>query len=233
MRAAIIAFIALAGSAAVATASAAELGVYAGISYAMVKKDSNRGVFENEAAFIDGIAGFTPDPASVTASFDDEDSSYGFVVGWRMSEHFAFEGGYLDLGEVKYRRHASGAFVTDPPGSPPATFQQNIDSGTSGIQMSALGILPLSYRWEVYARGGVLIANNTENIFVIDEQGTPGKARATKSGFDLLAGVGIGFSIAEIYNLRLEYQRVFDAGDKGTLDPADVDLMTLNVSVSF
>ncbi|HKS58809.1 MAG TPA: outer membrane beta-barrel protein [Steroidobacteraceae bacterium] len=231
MRVAIIAFIALAGSAAVTTAGAAELGVYAGVSYAMVKKDSTRSVFENEAAAVDAFAGFIPDPATITSSFDDEDSSYGFVVGWRMSEHFAFEGGYMDLGEVKYRRHASGVFVSDPPG--PGTFQQNIDSGTSGIQLSALAILPLTYRWEVYARGGVLIANNTENLFVLDEQGTGGKARATKSGFDLLGGVGVSFSVAEIYNIRLEYQRVFDAGDDATLDAADVDLMSLNVSVSF
>ena len=231
MRVAIIAFIALAGSAVVATARAAELGVYAGVSYAMVKKDSTRSVFENEAMVIDGLAGFVSDPASRTATFDDEDSSYGFVVGWRMSEHIALEGGYMDLGDVKYREHSSGEFQSDPPEA--GTFQKNIDSSTSGIQMSALGILPLTYRWEVYARGGVLISNSTESIFVLDDRGGGGKLRVTKSGFDLLAGVGVSFSLAEIYNLRLEYQRVFDAGDDATLDAADVDLMTLNVSVSF
>jgi hypothetical protein len=231
MRAAIIAFIALAGSVAVGTARAAELGVYAGVSFAMVKKDSTRSVFEDEALAIAGLAGFVPDPASRTATFDDEDSSYGFVVGWRMSEHLALEGGYMDLGDVKYREHAEGVFQTDPPEA--GTLQQNIDSSTSGIQLSALGILPLTYRWEVYARGGVLISNNTESIFVLDDLGNSGKLRSTKSGFDLLAGVGISFSLAEIYNLRLEYQRVFDAGDDATLDEADVDLMTLNVSVSF
>jgi OmpA-like transmembrane domain len=231
MRAAIIAFIALAGSAAVATARAAELGVYAGVSFAMVKKDATQSAFEDEALAVAALVGFQPDPATRTATFDDEDSSYGFVVGWRMSEHVAFEGGYLDLGEVKYREHAAGEFLSDPP--EPGTLQQNIDSSTSGIQLSALGILPLSYRWEVYARGGVLIANNTEDIFVQDELGSSGKLRSTKSGFDLLAGVGISFSIAEIYNLRLEYQRVFDAGESATLDEADVDLATLNVTVSF
>jgi hypothetical protein len=234
MRAAIIAFIALAGSAAVATARAAELGVYAGVSFAMVKKDSTRSVFEDEALAVAALAGFQPDPATRTATLDSEDSSYGFVVGWRMSEHVAFEGGYLDLGEVKYREHAAGQFLAQPPApNEPGTLQQNIDSSTSGIQLSALGILPLSYRWEVYARGGVLIANNTEDIFVQDELGSSGKLRSTKSGFDLLAGVGISFSIAEIYNLRLEYQRVFDAGESATLDEADVDLATLNVTVSF
>ena len=153
-----------------------------------------------------------PDPATRTASFDDEGSAYGFVVGWRMSEHFAFEGGYMDLGDVKYREHAAGVFH-EPIPPQAGTLQQNIDSSTSGIQMSALGILPLTYRWEVYARGGVLISNSTESIFVLDDLGSSGKLRATKSGFDLLAGVGISFSLAEIYNLRLEYQRVFDAGE--------------------
>ena len=45
MRAAIIAFIVLAGSAGCGTAHAAQLGIYAGISYAMVEKDSTRSAF--------------------------------------------------------------------------------------------------------------------------------------------------------------------------------------------
>ena len=234
MRAAIIAFIALAGSAAAATAAAAELGVYAGVSYAMVSNDIPRSGFENQAQAVDALAGFVPDPATLTSSFDSEDSAYGFVVGWRMSEHFAFEGGYMDLGDVKYRQHAAGTFLgPDPSQDEPGTLQQNIDSSTSGIQLSALGILPLSYRWEVYARGGVLISNSTASVFVLDDLGNSGKLRSTQSSFDPLIGAGISFSLAEIYNLRLEYQRVFDAGDKDTLNEADVDLATFTVTVSF
>lgn len=230
MRAAIIALIALAGSAAAGAARAAELGIYAGVSYVMAKKDSTRSVFENEAQIIDSLAAFAPQ--STTATFDTEDSSYGFVVGWRLSEHLALEGGYMDLGDVKYREHSDGVFFApDPPEQ--GSLQKNIDSGTSGIQLSALGILPLSYRWELYARGGALIANSTEDVFVIDDLGTPGRIRVNQSGFDLLAGVGISFSLVDIYNVRLEYQRVFDAGEDETLDAADVDLATLNVTVSF
>lgn len=234
MRAAIIAFIAVAGSAAVAPVQAGELGVYAGVGYAMVKKDSTRSAFENEALGVDELAQFVPQ--STTASFDSSDSSYGFVVGWRMSDHLAFEGGYMDLGDVKYREHSEGLFLSqaDPPEPPEAgTLQQNIDSGTSGIQLSALGILPLSYRWEVYAKGGVLISNSVESVFIADDLGNTARFRVTQSGFDLLAGAGISFSIADIYNLRLEYVRVFDAGDKDTVDEADVDMAALNVTVSF
>ena len=234
MRAAIIAFIVLAGSAAAGAAQAAELGVYAGVTYAMSKKDSTRSVFEQEALDIAALASY--EPLTRTATLDSEDQAYGFVVGWRMSEHIAFEGGYMDLGDVAYREHSTGLFFnpSDPDVPPEAgTLQQNIDSSTSGIQVSVLGILPLSYRWELYARGGVLIANNTESVFVADDLGNTGNLRGTKSGFDMLAGAGISFSVAEIYNLRLEYQRVFDAGEDATLDEADVDLAMLNVTVSF
>lgn len=230
MRAAIIALIALAGSAAAGAVGAAELGIYAGVSYVMADKDSTRSVFENEAQIIDSIAAFAPQ--STTATLDTKDSSYGFVVGWRLTEHLAFEGGYMDLGDVKYREHSDGVFFgPDPPEQ--GSLQKNIDSSTSGIQLSVLGILPLSYRWELYARGGALIANSTEDVFVIDDLGTPGRIQVNQSGFDLLAGVGISFSLVDIYNVRLEYQRVFDAGEDETLDAADVDLATLNVTVSF
>lgn len=231
MRAAIIAFIVLAGSVAAAPAGAAPLGIYAGVSYAMVENDSARSAFAGEALRIYGLFDFQPD--STSASFDSEGSAYGFVVGWRLSPHLAIEGGYMDLGDVSFRDRSDGQFVTDP--IEPASFVQNVEASTNGIALSALGILPLSYRWEVYGRGGFLISNSTENIFIATDIGQQ-KFRANGSGFNPVAGVGISFSVVEIYNLRLEYNRVFNVGyDKNPtlLEKADVDMLLLNVSVSF
>ena len=78
----------------------------------------------------------------------------------------------------------------------------------------------------------MLISNNTESVFITDNVGSE-SLRASKSGADLLAGVGVSFSIVEIYQLRLEFGRVFDAGEDDTLDEADVDMATLNIAVSF
>jgi hypothetical protein len=227
MRAAIIAFIVLAGGVGADAARAAQLGIYAGISYALAEKDSIRSEFEDEAVAIYNAFGFTP--VATTGSFDAKDSSYGFVVGWRLTEHIALEGGYMDLGEVVYRDRSTGFSAGFPD---PENWAQNVESSTSGIALSALGVWPLSYRWEVYARGGLLISNNTESVFITDGVGSE-SLRASKSGLDLLAGVGVSFSIVEIYNIRLEYGRVFDAGEDDTLDEADVDMATLNVTVSF
>jgi opacity protein-like surface antigen len=227
MRAAIIVVVTLAGSCAAGAVRAAPLGIYAGAGYAMVSKDADRAIFQNEALSIYNAFGF--EPQTQTGKFDDKDSAYGFVVGWRLAEHFALEGGYMDLGDVTYRDTSTGLFDGVPP---PETWQQNIDSGTSGVALSALGILPLSYRWEVFGKGGLLLSNSTESVFITDGVGSE-KLRASKSGVDFLAGVGISMSVVEIYSVRLEYVRVFDAGEDDTLDPADVDVISLNVTVSF
>ncbi|HKU14805.1 MAG TPA: outer membrane beta-barrel protein [Steroidobacteraceae bacterium] len=227
MRAAIIVIVMLAGSFAAGPGRAAPLGIYAGAGYAMVDKDADRAVFVNEAVAIYNAFGF--DPQNQTGRFDPKDSAYGFVVGWRLTEHLALEGGYIDLGDVTYRDTSTGLFAETPP---PETWQQNIDSGTSGVALSALGILPLSYRWEVFGRGGLLLSNSTESVFITDRVGSE-KLRASKSGVDFLAGVGISMSLVEIYSVRLEYMRVFDAGEDDTLNPADVDVLSLNVTVSF
>jgi opacity protein-like surface antigen len=227
MRAAIIAFIVLAGSVGAGTARAAQLGIYAGVSFAMVEKDSTRSAFDDEALLVYNAFGFNPTQSS--ASLDPKDSSYGFVVGWRLTEHIALEGGYMDLGTVAYKNRSTGLFANTPP---PENWAQNIETSTSGIALSALGILPLSYRWETYARGGVLIANSEESVFITDNISSQ-KASRTQSTFEFFAGAGVSFSLAEIYNIRLEYGRVFDAGDDKVVDEADVDMATLNVTVSF
>ncbi len=228
MRVAIIAFIVLAGSVGTGTARAAQLGIYAGISYAMVEKDSNRSDFEDEALAIYNAFGFTPQ--TTTASFDAKDSSYGFVVGWRLSEHIALEGGYLDLGDVSYRDRSTGLFDNTPPAE---NWAQNVETshqrhrvvgaGHSAAELS-LGNLSARRRADLEQRRRASSSPTAS---------AASKLRATKSGFDLFAGAGISFSIAEIYNVRLEYGRVFDAGDDATLDEADVDMATLNVTVSF
>lgn len=227
MRVAIIAFIVLAGSVGTGTARAAQTGIYAGVSFAVVEKNSTRSAFANQALVVYNAFGFSPETS--TSSLDPKDASYGFVVGWRLTQHIAFEGGYMDLGTVAYKDRSTGLFANTPP---PENWGQNIETSTSGIALSALGILPLTYRWETYLRGGVLIANSEESVFITDGVNSQ-KLRLTQSSFDLFAGAGVSFSIAEIYNVRLEYGRVFDAGDDKVLDEADVDMASLNVTVSF
>jgi len=226
-----ISFVRILGLAALCTAwmpwqsaAAAELGVYAGVSYAQVTNHVDQGDFDALGFDILLGEGFVPDTA--TTSFDNKGPGYGFVVGYRLYPWLAVEGGYLDLGKVAYRIISDGAQLGTP-----ASSNLSLNAKTSGIAVSALGILPLSYRWEVYGRVGAMFATNRLNLFITDSLGQAA-AEVSGSKTNLLAGAGVSMSIAEVYSIRAEYQRVFAVQSEQVGD-GDVDVISVGVTVQF
>lgn len=188
-----------------------------------------------------GIAGFDtyattrvfPNPnvqltvESMTSTLDTSDTGFGFFGGYRFNTHFAVEAGYMELGNVAYRVNARGNIS-----GVPTDARLNVDAESSGMTAAALGIWPLSYRWEVYGRLGALFSSNDFRAFYDDVEQSPRRGEFSESDVDLLAGIGTSFTVLEIYDLRLEFQRIFDAGDK-TTGEGDVDMISLGISVVF
>ncbi len=209
-------------------AQAGQPGFYVGGLYGQGKKQIDIGGFDTYAT-----TQVFPSPnvqltvESMTSKLDDSDSGFGFVAGYRFNSHLAVEGGYLDLGSVKYRNNARGNITGIP-----TDAVLNVDTETAGIAVSALGVWPLSYRWEVYGRAGALFSSNDFRAFYDDVEQNPRRAEFSENDVDFLAAFGTSYNILEIYDLRLEFQRVFDAGDK-TTGEADVDLISLGVTVVF
>jgi hypothetical protein len=63
--------------------------------------------------------------------------------------------------------------------------------------------------------------------------GNSASASLSKSRTEMYAGLGISWRILEIYDLRLEYQRVFDAGEEITGGKGDIDAALLGLTVTF
>lgn len=209
-----------------ASAGAAERGFYAGGFYGESKSELEEAPFAVTALVVYDDFGFAPQ--QITSSFDAGDSTYSFFAGYRWLRNLAFEIGYLDLGSVEYADQASGIFVET---GEPENWNQRITSSTGGFTLSALGILPLNHRMEAFVRGGVLLSSG-EIRFRISDGAASAAQSGSKSDVDFLAGAGLGFTFAEIYTLRAEYQRVFDAGDEATGE-ADADLYAVGISVVF
>jgi OOP family OmpA-OmpF porin len=227
-----------AGLLAAQAASAAETGFYVGGSYGIAEKDEG---FETTFdAFRDSAhadLGFTRKAS--TSTLDTRSKGYGFIGGYRLFENLAVEGGYMQLGTVKYRDRSSGTYPGVPtdavpaPANTPANYLLNLDSEIGGIAISALGIVPLSYRWEVFGRAGVMFSTH-DLIYYVD----PGNGLAplrngfSESATDFLAGAGASIMLAEVYTLRAEFIRVFDAGNKENGE-GDIDVLSIGVTVKF
>jgi hypothetical protein len=213
------------------TATAAELGFYVGGYFGQSSKEVPRDFYELFNDDIQTFSSFTPTEAHT--SFDDTDTAFAIVAGYRLTSYLAFEGGFTKFGQVTFKSRASGNFPLEG-----GTLNTTFESETSGFSLAAVGALPLTRNWELFARGGVLFA--TTKLRIVND--ATGQQFIVPADFDVsgsddttetFAGIGITRRIFEIYDLRLEYQRVFAAGSEDFGGAGDLDTALLGLNVTF
>lgn len=216
------------------TVQAMDQGFYVGGYYGALERDVNKA---EDAALLGSISNAVYefgafDPVSTVASLSVDDKSWGFFAGYRWTPNLALELGYLQLGEVTYR---SNDQVLDVLVSPPVLYpaESRTRSELSALTFSVLGIWPLTYEWEVFGRAGISLTETEWHTRADVESFSPGRFSDSKSNADLLAGAGISYTFLDVYTLRAEVQRVFDAGNKDFIRQSDIDLVSLGISVSF
>lgn len=214
-------------------AAAVERGFYVGGFYGQSESGYSKEPFDEISR---GVYGEFP-TFGMSSSIENEDSSYGFFGGYRLFRHLAIEAGYVDLGEAVYRESTTVAFPGDPEADPPelpadVPFSQKYTVRSRGLSISALGILPLSYRTELFARGGILYTNNKVSSTLSDDFVTVPLFDVSESNLSWVVGAGAGMTFAEVYTVRLEYQKVMDIGDK-SWEETDVDVFAVGLTVAF
>jgi hypothetical protein len=221
------------GLAVAPTAVANELGFYIGGYVGQASRDPDHFFYTDLTEALQEFAVFQP--TQERTSFDHKDTAYSLYAGYRLNRYLAFEGGYAKLGTISSRSRATGNFPQEP-----GSLITTLESEMSGFTVSALGWLPLTRDWEVFVRGGALFAQNKLSFNLraqgnefIPPTGPDLSASLSDGGTDYFAGVGITRRVLEIYDVRLEYQRVFDAGLERTGGEVDMDLVQLGVTVTF
>jgi OmpA-like transmembrane domain len=207
--------------------TAAELGFYVGGQYGKTGKDENSSALD--ALTLELYENIDYAPAVRSPQFESDDATWGFFGGYRMLQNLAFEAGYLSLSDDVLRDYSTGIFIGN--GSV-ETWSTSMGVRSKGFALSVLGVLPITYNWELFARGGVYLGSNTLSLYAVNQEGVGGADQITESSADFLAGVGAAYTLAEVYQLRAEYQRVFDAGAE-EYGESDIDLITIGITVMF
>jgi hypothetical protein len=203
------------------------LGFYVGGQYGKTDKDDSDVVLDQLTLGLYGDLHYAP--AVRTNHLDSDDMTWGFFGGYRLLEHLAFEGGYLSTSKDVLRETSSGTFLDN---NTPESWTTSFGVSSTGFAISALGVLPITYNWEVFGRGGIYLASNTLSFYAVNQDGVGGADQVTESSADFLGGIGAAYTLAEVYQIRAEYQRIFDAGSK-EFGEADVDLITIGITVRF
>jgi hypothetical protein len=214
-------------------ATANEPGFYVGGYVSQNSKEVSRIEYELLNSALQSFFFFEPEQDQL--SFDETDTGFAIIAGYGFTQYFAIEGGFARLGQITHKSRASGNFPLEP-----GTMNTTLESETTGFLASVVGMWPLTRDWELVGRVGLLIADNNFKFSVrsagsqfVPPGGNSASDAFSKTSTDTYASVGVSRRLFEIYDLRLEFQRVFDSGFEITGGKADLDSIMLGLLVTF
>lgn len=146
---------------------------------------------------------------------EDRDLGYKIFGGYQFNKNFALEGGYFDLGKFGFTA------TTVPAG----TLSGNIK--LRGINLDAVGILPITEKFSVFGRVGANYAEATDSFAgtgLVSVRNPNPSSRDT----NLKLGLGLQYAFTESLAMRAEVERyrIDDAvGNKGDIDLVSVGLL--------
>jgi hypothetical protein len=165
------------------------------------------------------------------AHYDDGDGAYGWSLhlGWRLHRYVALEAGYLDTGGIDWDEN-----LVYMPGLD-GYYDNRVRFSAEIAEISVLGILPFADIVEIYLRLGAGLWEGVSEQQLGQSFGPAVLHRRTEeSGTGLLAGVGIGVSIAKALHLRLDLQSVtLDEDVLNARDDTSLESLLLEVQYRF
>ena len=152
-----------------------------------------------------------------TSSISDRDHSTGGKLfgGYQFNRNFAVEAGYFDFGKFGFTANTS----------PAGTLNGNIK--LNGVNLDAVGILPLTERLSALGRVGVISARARDS-FVGTGAVSVSNPNPSKRDTGYKIGAGLQYALNDSWNMRaeLERNRINDAlGNKGHIDLFTVGLV--------
>ncbi len=153
--------------------------------------------------------------ATSSITDDDSDTGYKLFGGYKFNRNFALEGGYFDLGRFGFTA------TTVPAG----TLNGNIK--LRGVNLDAVGILPITERFSAFGRVGVNYAEAKDSFSgtgAVNVTNPNPSKRDTNYKF----GAGLQYDFTQSLGMRLEAERyrINDAvGNKGDVDLVSVGLV--------
>lgn len=134
-----------------------------------------------------GVAGVT------ITSCDDKDTAYKAFLGYRINKNFAVEGSYINFGDASATVTFGGSSAS-------------VDASADGFGIAALGILPLSDKFELFGKLGFMHGDSEADVTVGGST-----VQVGDSGTELHYGVGGIYNLSRNLGVRAEWENVDDA----------------------
>lgn len=210
------------------TALASDTGFYVGGGVGQSDYSSNLGQQIEDA--YDGDFVFAYRDSGVK---DDADTAYKLFAGYRVLPWLGVEAAWVDLGAAKsfYQLHSNNLSNFDP--------LRNGEYQLRGASVSIFGELHFNDQFSAIVRVGAFNARLRYNETGLDQDGDEDTFRHSDTSTQTTAGVGLNWRITPAWDLRADYDRYFDIGERFALNETgngrfdSVDMFSLNLAYRF
>lgn len=143
--------------------------------------------------FVNGI----PIIADVNCNIDDTDTALGINVGYDITQHFGFEAGYVELGQVSLELSGQlriGSAIEELP-------RADLSVDASAVYISLVGTLPISEKLSISARLGAVDVSGDASLSsqgISDSTDFEGEA-------ELVAGASLNYFVSNKVSIQLRY----------------------------
>lgn len=198
-------------AATLAASSIAYAQVYVVGSVGSATFEGNKSDIDQELVAV-GVTG-------LSSSLDKRDIGYKIQLGYQFNKNFAIEGGWVDLGKVSYAATFTGG-------------NANASAKASGLNVAAIGILPVNESFSVFGKLGFIDAKVSLNV---SATGPGGSASGSASSTDWKTnwGVGATYNLNKQVGLRVEYDKFDNLGNNNTTGTSDVDMISAGIVFKF
>ena len=161
-------------------------------------------------------------PGTASISDDNKGNAFKLFGGYQFNKNFAVEGGYFNLGQFGYTA------TTVPP-----TLAGSLNGKIKiqGLNIDAVGMLPLADKFSVFGRLGLQYAQTKDTFSSTGVVAAPANPNPGKNALKYKAGLGLQYDFTQSFGMRVEAERyrIDDAiGNKG-----DIDMYSLGLVYRF
>lgn len=156
---------------------------------------------------------------ALTSSGKGHSNKWRLQLGYQVNPNFAVEAGYIDFGKARYSATYTGG-----------TAEGTVKAG--GIDIAALGILPLTHNLSVFGKAGLVAAHVKSNL---SATGTAAAASGSASAnvISPLIGVGLDYKLTDTVDLRTEYDHASNLGKSGKTGKMTADMLSVGIAYHF
>jgi hypothetical protein len=183
---------------------------------------------QNEEDLVEILLGAGNPVRDIATRTEDTDIGYQATFGYRFTRFFAAEIGLAQFGSISSKITSEMDFGQ---GFVPTSLKLDFSAG--GPIISAIGILPLNDRFELFGRVGYVFTSAEREL----SSNVDGVRRIQGSGKgdsqDVVLGVGGSFHFNQVYSARFEYMKLDELGEDGRTGMEDLNIIALGVVVRF